>query len=68
MKEMLLGMLKRLDWRKLGYELWVTVLRPEIEILVLKTESKWDDVGLQAADTLVDKLLKPEAVPAVPAP
>ena len=48
---------KLINWKTLAIKIYEEV-RPLIESKVQNTESKWDDIALNAIDTLVNKFLK----------
>ena len=58
MKEVMMRILKSVPWKKALYQLYTVSLKPELQKMVLKTESKWDDAALNAADMLIEKFLK----------
>ncbi len=61
LKDIVLNILKAIDWRSQLYKAYVDSVKPELQKLVVSTESTWDDVALNAVDLLIEKFLKPNA-------
>jgi len=57
MKDLIAKYLKMIDWKKIGYELWLD-LEPKILEKVKSTESQIDDAAYGAIKLLVEKFLK----------
>jgi len=49
------------DIQKIAWEVWSVDLVPYLELKVQSSESKWDDVLLDAAKKLAESFLKPDA-------
>ena len=60
MKEMLLSILKKIFTQEVLYKIWMEDIHPYLEKKVQDSESKWDDLLLEAAQKLVDAFIKPE--------
>jgi len=57
-------LLESIDWKKVGRDLYGKKVEAEWKRLVAKSESKWDDGALLAANFIVEKLLGGGAVKA----
>ena len=53
-------LLKSFNWKKIAYNAYQAV-REDLAKKVLDSESKWDDMALNAIDVLVNKFLKEDA-------
>ena len=56
--DVFLAVLKTIEWKPMVYKIFTDAVKPELEKLVNTTESKWDDIALDAVCVLVDKFLK----------